>query len=193
MITKTRKLSQFEIWLPISHNGKTGCTDIPLNWPGAFQNASDVRKYFDKELANDAVLGPFQFNPFAYKAYLSPLNTWDKKDSEEKRIIVDISFPKGDSINDGIKKDYYLDKQICLKYPTVDKLMEIVKKGKDVCYLTEIFVNFIGKFQFAQNTTINWGVIFEGRWYFDRVLVMGCRSSCYIAQRITNTSLFSKV
>ena len=120
---------------PISHNGKTGWTNIPVNWPGAFQNASDVRKYFDKELANDAVLGPFQFNPFAYKAHLSPLNTQDKKDSEEKRIIVDMSFPKGDSINDGIKKDYYLDEQICLKYPTVDKHVEIVKKKGKGCML----------------------------------------------------------
>ena len=61
----------------------------------AFQNASDVRKYLDKELANDAVLGHFQSNTFANDAYLSLLNTRDKKDSEEKRIIVNMSFPKG--------------------------------------------------------------------------------------------------
>ena len=71
--------------------------DIPINWPGVFQNASDVKKYFDKELENNAVLGPFHSNPFANKAYLSPLNTRNKKDSEEKRIIVDMSFPKGKS------------------------------------------------------------------------------------------------
>ena len=34
------------------------------------------------------------------------------------------------------------------------------------------------------------GAIFEGQWYFDRVLIMGCRSSCYIAQRITNALKF---
>ena len=94
-----------------------------------------MRKYFDKEIANDAVLGLFQFNPFAHKAYLSPLNTWDKTDSKEKGIIVDMSFSKGNSINDGIKKDCYLDEQICLKYPTVDKLVEIVKKKGKGCML----------------------------------------------------------
>ena len=81
------------------------------------------------------MLGFFQSNPFANKAYLSPLNTQDKKDSEEKGIIVDMSFPKGNSINDGIKNDFYLDEQICLKYPTVDKLMEIVKKKGKGCML----------------------------------------------------------
>ena len=120
---------------PISHDGKTGCTNIPLNWLGALQNAVDVRKYFEKELVNNAVLGPFYLNPFAHRAYLSPLNTRDKKDSEEKRIIINMSFPKGNSINDGIKKDSYLDEQICLKYPTVDKLVEIVKKKGKGCML----------------------------------------------------------
>ena len=44
-----------------------------------------------------------------------------------------MSFPKGNSVNDGIKKDEYLDEQITLKYPTVDKLMEVVKKKGRGC------------------------------------------------------------
>ena len=60
---------------------------------GAFQNAGDARKYFKKELANNAVLGAFYSNPFTHSAYLSPLNTRDKKDSGEKRIIINMSFP----------------------------------------------------------------------------------------------------
>ena len=120
---------------PISHNGETGSTDIPTNWPGAFQNKSDVSQYFDKELPNKAVLGPFQENPFGNKAYLLPLNMRDKKDSLEKRIIMDMSFPKGNSINDGIDKDTYLDEQISLKYPTVCKLVEIVKRKGKGCML----------------------------------------------------------
>ena len=46
-----------------------------------------------------------------------------------------MSFPKGNSVNDGIKNDSYLDKQICLKYPTVDKLVEIVRKRGKGCLL----------------------------------------------------------
>ena len=33
-------------------------------------------------------------------------------------------------------------------------------------------------------------MVFEGNWCFDKVLVMGCQSSCYIAQRITNALRF---
>ena len=65
---------------PISHNGKFGSTNIPVNWLGARDNVKEVKKYFEKEVANNAVLGPFHSNPFKYKAYLSPLNTREKKD-----------------------------------------------------------------------------------------------------------------
>ena len=46
-----------------------------------------------------------------------------------------MSFPKGNSINDGIKKDQYLDENICLKYPTVYNLVEIVRNKGHGCML----------------------------------------------------------
>ena len=64
---------------PISHDGKSGSTKVPVNWPGARKNIEEVKQYFALELSNNAVLGPFQPNPFSHKAYLSPLNTRDKK------------------------------------------------------------------------------------------------------------------
>ena len=117
--------------------------NIQANWPGAFQNTSDVRNYFDKEIANNAVPGPFLNNPFANDAYLSPLNTQGKNDSTEKQIIVNMSSPKGNNINNGIRKDCHLHEQISLKYPTVDKLVEIVKSiGKGCMLLKQDFCQF---------------------------------------------------
>ena len=65
---------------PISHDGKSGSTNIPANWPGVRDNIKEVKNYFEKEIVNKAVLGPFHSNLFAHKAYLSPLNTRDKKE-----------------------------------------------------------------------------------------------------------------
>ena len=53
-------------------------------------------------------MGPFKVNPFNQPIGISPLNTRDKKDSSEKRIILDLSFPLGLAINEGIDKDKYL-------------------------------------------------------------------------------------
>ena len=68
-----------------------------------------------------------------------------------------MSFPKGNSVNDGIKKDVYLDEQITLKYPTSDKLVQVVKRREEVvCCLSVIYAISIDKSQFVQKTTTNW-------------------------------------
>ena len=59
------------------------------------------------EIQNKVVLGPFPSNPFDQKAFFSQLNTRDKKDSLEKQVIVDMSFPEGTSVNDRIRRDEY--------------------------------------------------------------------------------------
>ena len=83
-----------------------------------------------KEIEFKAVLGPFQENSFNQPCFFIPLNTRDKKDSMEKRIILDLSFPEGNSVNDGEDKTKYLGEDRVLKFPTVDKLAEImVSKG----------------------------------------------------------------
>ena len=79
---------------PINHNGSTGSTVIPQNWPGAVENKSDIKNYFEKEIANNAVLGPFDGNPFSYNAFLSPLNKRDIKDCLEKNNYWGHVFPK---------------------------------------------------------------------------------------------------
>ena len=65
-------------------------------------------KYLEKESSNGAIMGPFRSNPFETGIKISPLNLLPKKDTIEGRVILDLSFPKGDSIHDFISKDYYL-------------------------------------------------------------------------------------
>ena len=39
-----------------------------------------------------------------------------------RRVIIDLSFPKGLSVNAGIHKDKYLDTPFLLKLPTIDTI-----------------------------------------------------------------------
>ena len=57
---------------------------------------------------------------------VSPLNTVPKRDSAERRVIVDLSWPCGTSVNDGVPRDLFLDKPISLSYPTVDSIVDAV-------------------------------------------------------------------
>ena len=70
------------------------------NHSGAKQFASAVQKYLLKETSYGAILGPFSENPFLCNNVLSPLNTVPIKEANERRIVLDLSFPKGTAIND---------------------------------------------------------------------------------------------
>ena len=176
---------------PISQSKTTGSSSIKNNWPGPNLNFESVHKYFQVELRNKAVLTPFTENPFDHDAFYSPINTRDKKDSAEKRIITDMSFPKGNSVNDSIRKDEYLDQKINLKYPTVDNLVEILKhKGKGCLLFKCDLRQFYRQIPVCPKDYSKLGCFFNGYMYFDKVLVMGCHSSCCIAQRIVNALNF---
>jgi hypothetical protein len=59
-----------------------------------------------KEASYGAIIGPFDKNLFPYHFKISPLNTVSK-DTLERRVILDLSFPAGNSVNDYISKDNY--------------------------------------------------------------------------------------
>ena len=64
---------------------------------------------------------------------ISPLNSVPKKDSIECRVIVDLSFPEGLAVNDGISKDLYLGEKVSVQYPTVDDFVRLIKKKGRNC------------------------------------------------------------
>ena len=57
---------------------------------------------------------------------VTPLNTVPKQDSAERRVIVDLSWPCGTSVNDGIPSGSFPGEPISLSYPTVDSIVDAV-------------------------------------------------------------------
>ena len=89
---------------PIGFEGETGKNSNPKNHRGALEFPGKVSQYLHKEIDKDAVLGPFKENPFQCRHMLSPLNSVPKRDNE-RRVILDLSFPAGSSVNDGNGRD----------------------------------------------------------------------------------------
>jgi hypothetical protein len=48
-----------------------------------------------KEASYGSIIGPFESNPFDCQFKISPVNSVTKKDSSERRVILDLSFPPG--------------------------------------------------------------------------------------------------
>ena len=58
-----------------------------------------------------------------------------KKDTSERRVILDLSFPPGLAVNDFINNEEYFGKNIDLIYPRVDDLIQLIKAKRRGCLL----------------------------------------------------------
>ena len=77
----------------------------PRNLLSARSNPAPVVEAISKELRRGHTSGPFQGPPLS-SFHCSPLGAVPKKDGSH-RIILDLSSPRGCSINEGISKDEF--------------------------------------------------------------------------------------
>ena len=82
------QLLQFGFPIECATQGQ-GEIKFSKNHAGAEQFPDDIDAYIAKELKKGTLIGPFKTNPFGSKARFSPMNTRPKKESSERRIIMD--------------------------------------------------------------------------------------------------------
>ena len=70
------------------------------------------------------MIGPFMEALFEPWFQRSPMMTRPKKDSTEKRIIIDLSYPRGLNVNAGIVKGFYLSKLFNFSLPSISTLAD---------------------------------------------------------------------
>ena len=75
------------------------------------KNKRSVQEKLSKELKLNRIAGPFTSKPPGL--IVSPLAAVPKKDSDEIRIIHDLSFPLGESVNSHINPDIVMWNMSC--------------------------------------------------------------------------------
>ena len=101
-----------------------------INHKSATEYPEHVTAYLQEELNNEAILGPFKTPPID-NLHVSPLMTRDKGSSVNRRVIIDLSWPLGHSVNSGVGGDCYLGTEFVLTYPSIDNITdEVLKLGK---------------------------------------------------------------
>ena len=83
----------------------------------------DVLHYLQEEASFKAILGPFDAPPIE-NLHISPFMTRPKPSSDHRRVIIDLSFPKGQSVNHGVSSEKYLDTSFILFLPTIDNVTQ---------------------------------------------------------------------
>ena len=118
---------------------------------------------------------------------VSPLNTLEKRDSEERKVIVDLSWPCGHSVNDSIPSDFYLGELLVLHYPTFHNIVDAVVTLGCGCHLykgdlQKAYCQFPvdpKDYPFA-------GYTWDSYYYFNTVLMMGLSSGAMVCQCSTS-------
>ena len=157
------------------------------NHKGAADHPEALEKYITKELGKQAIMGPYPKIPFKGRVGISPLSTTEKKNSLDRRVILDLSFPEEGAVNDGMIKDTYLGFPATLTFPKVDDLaLRIYHIGTKARMFKIDLSRYFRQLPLDPGDYSLIGYMIGDKFYFDKVLPMGMRTAPYIAQRVTN-------
>ena len=93
------------------------------NRKSAIDYPDDIESYLKEEKSFNAIVGPFQKHPCP-NGHISPFMSREKPGSSNRRVIIDLSWPLGQSVNSGIGKTSYLGTDFTLVLPTVDHITD---------------------------------------------------------------------
>ena len=158
------------------------------NHPSAISNSDCLTSYIAKELSFQSVMGPFHCNPFNTNCVVSPLMCVPKRDSSDLRIVHDLSFPEGSSVNDSISKDHYLEQYFKLRLPGIDRLVEFINdKGRGCHVFKKDLRRAYRQIPVDPADYPLLGMSVDGSLFFHTSLPFGLRSATLICQRTTKS------
>jgi hypothetical protein len=104
---------------------------VSVNWPSVKKYKHAVLESLHTDLSHGRMLGPFTQPPYEHFVG-SPMGVFQKKRSQKFRVINDLSWPPGESINDFICRSDY-----SLQYVTIDDIVSSVSKCKKGAFLSK--------------------------------------------------------
>ncbi len=143
------------------------------NLASAYEHPQIVSAKIFKELGANRLAGPFDSPPFS-TFRVSPLGLIPKKTPGEFRMIHHLSFPDGSSINDSIPSEF-----TSMNYARVDDAIALIKRLGPGCFLAKMDIQ--NAFRIIPIRPADYdllGMSWEGTFYYDKAMPMGCSSSC---------------
>ena len=124
-------VSYAQFGVPIGYSGSRHFR-ISKNWPSALKHKEAVQASIEKDCARGRKAGPF-LQPPMQNFVGSPMGAFIKKRSPGKiRVIHDLSWPPGESVNDHIFED------CSVHYITMDKIASLVKHCGSGCFMAKL-------------------------------------------------------
>ena len=155
------------------------------NHPSASQFPQAVNEYLQTEISYNAIVGPFDSPPFK-KLHVTPMMTRPKPDGS-RRIIVDMSWPQGESVNSHIPDGVFDDMTFQLKYPTIDNIVtQISGTGPSaLLYKIDLKRAYRNLRTDPRDFTVL-GLFWQGKRYVDVSVAFGIKSGASACQMVTD-------
>ena len=153
--------------------GSSVLTSAKQNLQGAVMHPDVVEEYLQTEIRLGRLVGPFPSHAVP-NVHISRFGVIPKSHQVNKwRLIVDLSFPADQSINDGIPKELY-----SLKYITIDDAVEHIVRSGPGTHLAKIDIKSTFRLvpvHVADQHLL--GVQWRGAVFIDTCLPFGLRSA----------------
>ena len=159
---------------------KSPALSRPQNHKSARDHPQEVTKAIAKELKSGHIAGPFATPPWP-NLHCSPLGAREKDDGTF-RLIMDLSFPEGDSVNTYISKDDF-----SVEYTGFDTATELVRRVGRNCLMFKIDIKHAFRvLPIRPSQWILMGSVWMGFYFVDIRLPFGLRSSPGIFTRFAD-------
>lgn len=171
---------------PITYDSESPPVPTFQNHQSAIRFQKHVDNFVESELKYSALIGPFIEPPFEPWCQISPLLTRDKKDSENRRVIIDLSFPENHSVNDGIPKNIFEGEFFGHNLPTIGDFIDLMKKNGRSCFMWKCDLRrAYRQLRLDPFSYPLLGIQNKGQYFIDICPSFGCRSSGGCQQRVS--------
>ena len=143
-----------------------------VNHYSALQYPEQVLQYLNKEREWGAILGPFDHPPTDH-FHCSPLLS-RPKDGSDRRIILNLSYPQGRSVNGQVDRDLFDGSKFALKLPTIDNIVSAIKEVGQEAVIAKIDVaRAFRNLRVDPADALKFGIKWDNKYFLDRGIAFG--------------------
>jgi len=153
---------------------------FPQNHKSATGNPQVVTKKIHREIQKGRIKGPFKEPPFN-NFICSPLGLVPKKESGSFRLIHDLSFPKGDSVNSWTPPEF-----TAVSYQNIETVINLVQEYGYNSLMSKADIQDAFRLIPIHPSEYHLlGFFWNGQFYHDAALPMGASASCQLFENFS--------
>lgn len=172
---------------PLGYMGPTSDTKRISNHKSAQDFPKQIDRFVDKELRMGGVIGPMEAPPFMEWCHVSPLMSREKRGTDDRHVIIDMTYPPATSINSYIFKNTVMGTPRDHALPNVDSFIAELVKMSPGAYMSSTDVS--RAYKNFRSDPLDWPLLsfqWQNKFYCDVSMPFGARASSCHMQRIAS-------